>query len=150
LETLNIKLDLEIITHDQVTEHPYVNISINGFPQFGKVCEQDTLVDIDIEVEDNKEYFLTVEFQNKDPKTDVVLDSDKNPIKDKRVNIRSVQFDDIEISYFDLLPENTFVYEPTDPMGVQATGFEATKLAWNGKTTLRFTTPIYIWLLENL
>ena len=150
METLNIKLDLEIITHDQVIEHPYVNISVNGFPQFGKVCEQDTLVDIDIEVEDNKEYFLTVEFQNKDPKTDVVLDRDKNPIKDKRVNIRSVQFDDIEISYFNLLPENTFKYEPTDDQGIQATGFEATKLAWNGKTTLRFTTPVYIWLLENL
>ena len=150
MEKLNIKLDLEIITHDQVTEHPYVNISINGFPQFGKVCEQDTLVDIDIEVEDNKEYFLTVEYQNKDPKHDVIVTHDGVITGDKRVNIRSVQFDDIEISYFNLLPENTFKYEPTDDQGIQATGFEATKLAWNGKTTLRFTTPIYIWLLENL
>ena len=29
-------------------------------------------------------------------------------------------------------------------------GFEASKLSWNGRTTLKFTTPVYIWILENI
>jgi len=39
METINIKVDLSITTHDAVSEHPFVNISLNGFPQFGQICE---------------------------------------------------------------------------------------------------------------
>tara|TARA_E500000318_G_scaffold88537_1_gene85813 strand:- start:182 stop:634 length:453 start_codon:yes stop_codon:yes gene_type:complete len=150
LETVNIKLDLSIITHDAVSEHPFVNISLNGFPQFGQICEQDTLVDIDVEIEDDTENFLTIEYYNKNAKQDVVLGNDGLPVADKRVEINNIMFDDIELDFFQLNDPDTFKYEPIDPEGIIASGFDATKLAWNGKTTLRFTTPIYIWLLENL
>ena len=56
-ETINIKVDLSIITHDAVSEHPFVNISLNGFPQFGEICEKDTLVELDADIEDNTENF---------------------------------------------------------------------------------------------
>ena len=150
LETINIKVDLSIITHDAVSEHPFVNISLNGFPQFGEICEQGTVVDIDVEIEDNAENFLTIEYMNKNAKQDVVLGEDGMPVADKRVEINSISFDDIELEFFQLADPNTFKYEPIDPEGVSAAGFDATKLSWNGKTTLRFTTPMYIWLLENL
>ncbi len=150
LETVNIKLDLSIITHDAVSEHPFVNISLNGFPQFGQICEQDTLVDIDVEIEDDTENFLTIEYYNKNAKQDVVLGNDGLPVADKRVEINNIMFDDIELDFFQLNDPDTFKYEPIDPEGVEESGFDATKLAWNGKTTLRFTTPVYIWLLENL
>ena len=150
LETVNIKVDLSIITHDSVSEHPFVNISLNGFPQFGEICERDTLVDIDVEIEDNTENFLTIEYHNKNAKQDVVLGADGMPVLDKRIEINSIMFDDIEIDFFQLTDPDTFKYEPVDPEGFSATDFDATKLAWNGKTTLRFTTPIYIWLLKNL
>jgi len=150
LETINIKVDLSIITHDAVSEHPFVNISLNGFPQFGEICEQDTVVDIDVEIEDNTENFLTIEYMNKDPNQDVVLGEDGVPVADKRVIINSISFDDIELDFFQLTDPDTFQYEPIDTEGVSTTGFDATKLSWNGKTTLRFTTPVYIWLLENL
>ena len=150
METINIKIDLRIITHDAVSEHPFVNISLNGFPQFGEICEQDTLVDIDVEIEDDTENFLTIEYHNKNAKQDIVLGEDNLPLADKRIEINSIMFDDIELDFFQLIDPDTFKYEPVDPLGSSATGFDATKLAWNGKTTLRFTTPIYIWLLENL
>ena len=150
LETINIKVDLSIITHDAVSEHPFVNISINGFPQFGEICERDTVVEIDVEIEDETENFLTIEYMNKDAKKDVVLGEDGVPVEDKRVDINSISFDDIELDFFQLTDPDTFNYDPIDPSGAAATGFDATKLAWNGKTTLRFTTPVYIWLLENL
>jgi len=150
LDTVNIKVNLSIITHDAVSEHPFVNISLNGFPQFGEICERDTVVEIDAEIEDDTTNFLTIEYYNKDPNTDVVLIDAGPPIADKRVEITSISFDDIELDFFQFDEQDTFKYEPIDPDGVSATGFQATKLSWNGKTTLRFTTPIYIWLLENL
>jgi len=150
LETVNIKVDLSIITHDAVSEHPFVNISVNGFPQFGEICEKDTLVEFDVEIEDDTENYLTIEYMNKDAKQDVVLGEDGLPVSDKRVEINSIIFDDIELEFFQLADPNTFKYEPIDPEGYSTKGFDATKLAWNGKTTLRFTAPVYIWLLENL
>ena len=150
LETVNIKVDLSIITHDAVSEHPFVNVSLNGFPQFGEICEQDTVVEFDVEIEDDTENFLTIEYNNKNSKQDVVLGDDSMPVADKRIEINSISFDDIELDFFQLTDPDTFKYEPIDPEVVEASGFDATKLAWNGKTTLRFTTPVYIWLLENL
>ena len=150
MEAINIKIDLHIVTHDAVSEHPFVNVSLNGFPQFGAICEKDTLIEIDVEVEEDTENFLTIEYMNKDAKRDVILDDSGMPIADKHVEINSISFDDIELEFFSLSDPNTFKYEPIDPEGWETTGFEASKLPWNGKTTLRFTTPIYIWLLENL
>lgn len=150
METLNIKIDLGIITHDTVNEHPFVNISLNGFPQFGEICEKDTLVEIDAEIVDDTENFLTIEYVNKDAKHDVILNDDSVPEFDKRVIINSISFDDIELDFIQLADPNKLKYESIDPKGTDAVGFEATKLSWNGKTTLQFTTPIYIWLLENL
>ena len=150
LETVNIKVDLSIITHDAVSEHPFVNVSLNGFPKFGEFCNKDTVIDFDVEIEDDTENFLTIEYHNKNAKQDVVLGGDGLPILDKRVEINNISFDDIELDFFQLTDPDTFKYEPIDPEGHSTTGFDATKLAWNGKTTLRFTTPVYIWLLENL
>lgn len=150
MEKINIKVDLSIITHDAVKEDPFVNISLNGYPQFGEICKNDTVVDIDVEIEDNTTNFLTIEYMNKDAKQDVVLGEDGIPVKDKRIEINSISFDDIELDFFQLLDADIFKYEPIDPEGSESHGFDATKLAWNGKTTLKFSTPIYIWLLENL
>ena len=150
LETINIKLDLSIVTHDAVSEHPFVNISFNGYPQFGEICEDNTLVEFDAEVQDDTENFLTIEYMNKNPKQDVQVGHDGAISKDKRVIINSISFDDIELEFFQLTDPDIFKFESIDTQGVSTTGFDATKLAWNGKTTLRFTTPIYLWLLENL
>ncbi len=150
LETVNIKVDLSIVTHDAVSEHPFVNISLNGYPQFGEICEQDTVVDIDVEIEDGTQNFLTIEYMNKDAKQDVQIGHDGAISKDKRVEINSISFDDIELDFFQMTDPDTFKYEAIDPEGAGTTGYDATKLSWNGKTTLHFTTPIYIWLLENL
>ena len=150
METINIKVNLSIVTHNAVSEHPFVNISLNGFPQFSEICETDTLVEIDVEIEDDTENFLTIEYYNKDAKKDVEIGDDGAISKDKRVVINSISFDDIELDFFQFDQKDTLKYEPIDPDADSATGFDATKLSWNGKTTLRFTTPIYIWLLENL
>ena len=149
MEKVNFKIDLKIITHDEVKEHPFVNISINGFPQFGEICDKDTLVDIDVEVQDDTDNFLSIEYMNKDPITDVVFNNTEI-IKDKRVEISSIFVNDVQLNIFALDDPDLLSYVPIDTSGKSSIGFPATKLSWNGRTTLKFSTPIYIWLLENL
>ena len=55
METVNFKIELDIITHDDVKEHPFVNISINGYPQFGEILDKSTTVEIDVKIEDDTE-----------------------------------------------------------------------------------------------
>ena len=150
MEKVHFKLDLSILTHDGVKENPFVNISINGFPQFGEILDKSTTVEFEIELEDGKEHYLSIEYFNKDPKIDVILGQDGLPIKDKSVTIKDLYINGIIIDFISLNLENQLYYESIDSQGINATGFEATKLSWNGRTTLKFTTPIYIWLLENL
>jgi len=150
MEKVHFKLDLSILTHDGVKENPFVNISINGFPQFGEILDKSTTVEFEIELEDGKEHYLSIEYLNKDPKIDVILGQDGLPIKDKSVTIKDLYINGIIIDFISLNLENQLYYESIDSQGINATGFEATKLSWNGRTTLKFTTPIYIWLLENL
>lgn len=148
MEKINFKINLDIITHEDVKEHPFVNISINGYPQFGEILEKSTLVDIDVEIQQDTDNFLTIEYMNKDPENDVIF-NETSILKDKRVEIKSISINDIELDYFSFENEDTLSYESLD--GKQKYfGFEATKLSWNGRTTLKFTTPVYIWILENL
>lgn len=149
MEKVHFKLDLDILTHDVVKENPFVNISINGYPQFGEILNKSTTVEFEIELKDNKEHCLSIEYLNKDPKIDVILGEDNLPIKDKSVTIKNLYINNIFIDFIALNSEYLY-YDSIDPQGINAKGFEATKLGWNGRTTLKFTTPIYIWLLENL
>jgi len=150
MEKVNLKIDLNIITHDQVGEHPFVNISVNGFPQFGEILDKSKRVEIDIEVEENTSNFLTIEYLNKDPKKDVVLGDDGEPILDKRVEITAIIIDDIYLDFWAFDNEDTLSYQSIEDESKSATGFEATKLSWNGRTTFKFATPVYLWILENI
>lgn len=150
MEKVNIKIDLSIVTHELVKEPPFVNISLNGHPQFGQLLNEDTLVEIDVEIEDDTNNFLTIEYQNKDPKHDVVIGHDGEVVRDKRVEITNIFIEDVPIDFHSLVDPSVIKYETNDTSGQDSVGFSATKLAWNGKTTLQFTTPVYIWLLENL
>ena len=79
-----------------------------------------------------------------------MLGDDKMPIKDKSIEIDSISFDDIELNFFELKDEEVIKNECLEQEGNNAKGFHATKLPWNGHTSIYFRTPIYLWLLENL
>lgn len=152
MEKINFKIDLDIITHDKVKEHPFVNISINGYPQFGEILNKSTVVEIDTEIEDDTENFLSIEYTNKDPINDVIRDNNNSIIEDKRVEIKNISINDIDLDFFVFENDDIFKYTVNDPeISIDTlSGFEASKLSWNGRTTLKFTTPVYIWILENI
>lgn len=99
------------------------------------------------------EHYLKIKLLDKD-NSKVVKDLEGNLIEDFLLNIDSVEIDDIDIdmlkwthsSYFPVYPEN---YSDLD----QKTIFEVKNcvtLGWNGTWQIALTSPIYIWLLENL
>jgi hypothetical protein len=83
---------------------------------------------------------LIVELYDKD-KYQTVLQNN-HILKDQLLNIDSVSFDDIDISY---LKHSLSKYEHDDQVELKCVN-----LGCNGKWKLTFQVPIYIWLLENL
>ena len=149
METVNIKIGIEVITHQNVVEHPHVQILINNKAQFDKIMEHSDIINFDVELEEDQQHKLTVVYDNKSARTDVVL-QDGLPIKDKRIEINRISLEDIDLDFFTFSSQDLLSYTTTDPQGENTTGFDATKLSWNGSTILLFESPIYIWILENL
>ena len=103
---------------------------------------------LSIELDDKDgDHILTFEMSEKTP-AHTQLDHDGKIIKDVIITIQDVKFDDIPLGQIFL--EKT-VYEHdfngTQPrMQDQFFGI----MGCNGTVTLKFTTPIYLWLLENM
>ena len=159
LETVNVKVDLSIITHDAVSEHPFVNVSLNGFPKFGEICEKDTVVEFDVEIEDDSENQISIKYINRDIGHDVIRDAQGTIIKNKQIEISSISVDDIELDYYNILFSlgctnytDIHYYEnfKLDPDKFPLVQYENTILGAEGTWSLSFTSPVYIWLLENI
>ena len=104
--------------------------------------------DLSIELDDDDGYHaLTFEMSGKTA-DHTQLDQAGKIIKDLTVNIEGVKFDDIILGH-------TFIEK-----AVYEHDFNGTKdkvqdkfygiMGCNGTITLKFTTPIYLWLLENM
>ena len=143
-DKVQVAVDLQVITHDGVKEHPFINVSFNGYPQYGEVTQEDVTVEFTAPTHSINR--LTVEYFNKDPLQDVVVEQGA-VVADKRIQITGIRIEDIAL---DLNTLDSLTYECNDPDGEDATGFAATKLSWNGRTSLQLTSPIYMWLLDNL
>lgn len=98
-------------------------------------------------------HFLNIEFLNKSS-DDTKLDEAGNIIEDLLLNIDSIEIDEIDIGF---LRYTHSIYNPIYPdnyLNDQQKEIKAVKncinLGWNGTWQLPFTSPVYIWLLENL
>lgn len=100
---------------------------------------------------------LIVEFKNKSI-SDTILDANGNIIEDLLLNIDSIEVDEIDLG---TLLWTASEYNPKYPahykIKMQAEGKDLSKpmkncvnLGWNGQWVLPFSSPFYIWLLENL
>jgi hypothetical protein len=88
---------------------------------------------------------IVIEMHNK-KEGDTVLDSEDNILKDVILNIDNISIDDIDLDQ--LLHTNSTYY----PQSEYAPGIvkECVNLGWNGRWELAFSSPVYLWFLENL
>ena len=104
--------------------------------------------------EDSRDNVLCVDYYNRDYRTDVVLGPDGDIIKNKYVTINSIEFEEINLDQIPYLNSWIDVYEDwytgQDSSNWPNPRFTEMQISWNGRWQMKFDSPVYIWLLENL
>lgn len=97
--------------------------------------------------DDNGDHELRFVLKNKLPEHTQV-DAEGNIISDFTVSIADIKFDGIDCNYLaTALAEYQHDFNGTGPTTTQRFYGE---MGCNGTVSLKFSTPIYIWLLENM
>ena len=156
-ETLHFKIGL---SGSSSRKQPEFRISVNGNKQVHDrlkgAANETEYFDFDLEIAEG-ENFIEIELLNKGF-GDTTVDQDGNILDDLLLNIDSIEIDEIDLGS---LKWTLSDYQPVYPERYKAEVFRrgenlpdsvknCVNLGWNGKWVLPFTSPFYIWLLENI
>ena len=157
MEQINFKIQLHGTGWDDVYPECVVYINDDAVAQ-GPVLPQ-TCFDFDYQLQDDSEYVLKIQYLNRNTQLDVVRDHTGNILKNRQFEIESIHIDDIELDHYNILftqGETNFVdyhyaqLHKQDPDTYPLVQTGNTVLGAECTWSLKFTTPFYIWLLENL
>ena len=129
---------------------PACRVLVNDDVKFDGEIRGKTLVEFDVDIEDDSENKLVIDYYNKDYRKDVILVANDMPYVDKTIDIDNILVEDIDLGQ---IPYNTSVvevYEDMYPSDLPRTRKEDAVLSWNSTWTMTFSSPVYIWLLENM
>ena len=113
------------------------------------------LIEFTHELELEKEYALIIKREGKDKNQTIVEDG--KIVKDQLLHIHSIEIDEIDLG--GLVYEGIYTPEYPEPWASQQkdAGKElpesfknVTAMGHNGEWKLKFSSPFYMWLLENL
>ena len=156
IEKLKFKLELYATMWNKP---PVADITIDGKSYFKdeitSTKEKPTIIEFEHELEESKSYNLVINRSGKGNRETVV--EDKKIVKDQLLHIKSIEIDEIDIG--SLIYEG--IYKPEYPtewatqqvkLGnkLPETIKNSPSLGHNGTWTFSFTSPFYMWLLENL
>jgi hypothetical protein len=156
-ETLAFKIGLSSTSDKKPTEF---KISVNGtvvvHDKLSRPANETEYFEFNHEITEG-DNTLEISLLNKGF-GDTVLDPEGNIIGDMLLNIDSIEIDEIDLGS---LKWTLSTYEPNYPeryrIEAQKRGEELSSsvkncvnLGWNGTWKLPFTSPFYIWLLENI
>ncbi|MBC8435602.1 MAG: hypothetical protein H8D84_01315 [Proteobacteria bacterium] len=155
-EKLKFKLELYATMWDKP---PIADIKINEKSYFkeeiASTKDKPTIIEFEQELEEGKSYNLIIDRLGKGKRQTIV--ENEKIIKDQLLNIKSIEIDEIDLG--SLIYDG--VYKPNYPEPWATQQAEAgnklpetlknvTQMGHNGTWTLTFTSPFYMWLLENL
>ena len=141
-EQLNFKIGISGSYH---ARKPCYTISVNGIEKAKGVADSDIeYISFDAEVEEGKIHTLDIRLTNK-LMQDTVVDENGNIVKDMLLNIDYVSVDDIDLQPLKWSHSQVVADDPERP-----TLTHCVNLGWNGTWVLKFESPFYIWLLENM
>jgi len=156
-EKLKFKLELYATMWDLP---PLVKISVHDqtcYEGYIKGTEEKPdVIEFEREVEEGKKYNLVIHRSNK-IKGQTVIDENNNIVKDQILHIKSIEIDEINIG--GLVYEGVYRPQYQEPwlsqqekagVPIKTEIKTCLGLGWNGTWTLRFESPFYMWLLENL
>jgi hypothetical protein len=131
-----------------VDDQEYVNAYIT------KPSDETEYVEFDCEVEEEQEHVLRIRLDNKmiqDTVTDTTDPDNHVIVKDMLLNIIDIEVDDIELGTL-VQMKSTFKYDyPQNSPAPGATEWaNCVNLGFNGTYELGFSSPFYLWLLDNI
>lgn len=97
--------------------------------------------------QDDQEHCLEIELRGKEPRH-TLIDEHGTILSDVVAEIHSIALDDIELGHV-FVEQATYYHDhngTTEPLHDQFFG----AMGCNGRVTLKFHSPVYLWLLENL
>ena len=97
--------------------------------------------------DDDAEYELRVVLKHKLPEHTTV-DADGNITQDAVVNVGSFEFEDIDVNQV-VQDQAVYTHDFNGSDDITQSKFFGS-MGCNGTMSLKFTTPIYIWLLEHM
>ena len=155
-EKLKFKLELYATMWDKP---PVANIKINEKSYFNEEIastdDKPTIIEFEHELEEGKSYNLIINRLGKDKNQTIIEDG--KIIKDQLLHIKSIEIDEIDIGslvyngvYKPNYPELWASQQAKAGNKLPETLKNVTQMGHNGTWTLSFTSPFYMWLLENL
>lgn len=101
------------------------------------------IVEFSADVAEDAQHSLKIRLENKTD-SDTVVDGN-TIVKDMLLNIENIEVDDIELGNI-MWSHSTFIPDDKENRPILN---NCVNLGWNGAYTITFTSPFYIWLLEN-
>ena len=156
-EKLKFKIELGSEMWDKP---PIAEVSVNGKTHYKKEItasvEEPIIIEFEDTLEEGKNYDLVI---NRSGKTDgqTVVNEKGDILKDQILHINKIEIDEIDIGA--LIFEGIYRPEYPEPWASQQTqqGIvlpdtikNSPSMGHNGTWTFSFTSPFYMWLLENL
>ena len=140
-ETVDIKINLSSTNWGD--RYPGARVYINETLIHEGLIEDPTEMSWSGDLADG-DHKIVIEMYGKIP-GDTVMDGD-TIVNDVVLNIDSIAIDEIEL---DQLLWSNSEYFPKDENAPKSM-IECVNLGWNGRWELNFSSPVYLWFLENL
>ena len=155
-EKLKFKLELYSTYWDKT---PRAEILINNHSHYNQEItgteKEPTVIEFEHELTEGEKYSLIIERSGKDIRQTVVENG--QIVKDQLLHIKSIEIDEIEIGalvysglYTPRYPEPWASQQRQAGNALPESFKNVTTIGHNGRWELGFTSPFYMWLLENL
>ena len=156
-EKLKFKLELYATMWDKP---PHAEIIVDGKSYFdGDITsteDKPTLIEFEVEIEEDKKCDLVINRSNKTVPQTVVNDNG-DLLKDQLLHIKKIEIDEIDLGslvftgmYTPKYPEPWATQQAESGKELRESFTNVTQMGHNGEWKFTFTTPFYMWLLENL
>jgi hypothetical protein len=156
-EKIKFKIELYATMWDKP---PHAEIIVDGKSFYNDTItgteDKPTLIEFEHKLEEDKNYELIIKRTGKS-KGQTVVNEKGDILKDQLLNIKGINIDDIDIGALIYEGEFTPIYpEPWATQQREAgvvldkTFKQCSKMGHDGEWKLKFASPFYMWLLENL
>ena len=142
MEKLKFKIALE---SEWFNNPPNLRVSINNDTLIDSPLREPIIIEHEVSLNDEQSHTLNFTLHDKS-KYDTELDEKGEITKDTLVKIKQIEIDDVDITHMLSANPDVFYYKHDD--GTVTTFHDV--MGVNGTSTVNFTTPFYVWLLETL